>query len=270
MQAGRPSRIYERHEIKAKPRLRSMARWITRKLCIAALGLVALASPAWAADDRPVVLELFTAQGCSACPETHTALERISRDPKVLILTYGVDYWDYLGWRDTFARPEFTERQRDYRQTFGLRSVATPQVVIDGHSQITAQQSALLDNALSGLPASPLPPPDIEFRTTGDRVAVGSGRAPSGGADVVAVRYTPGLKTVEVRTGDNQGQSIRHINVVKEIRYLGDWSGRPALYNLPPDLSAHALNEDALIVMVQGKQDRRILSTARLQELRHD
>lgn len=247
-----------------------MALWFTRTFCIVAFGFMALSSAAMAKEYRPVVLELFTAQGCSACPETHTALERLSRDPKVLILTYGVDYWDYLGWRDTFARPEFTERQRGYRQTFGLRSVATPQVVINGHSQITAQQSAAIDNALSGLSASPLPPPDIEFRTTGDRVAVGSGRAPSGGAEVVAVRYTPGLKTVEVRTGDNQGQSIRHINVVKEIRYLGDWSGRAALYPLPQDLSAHALSDDALIVMVQGKQDRRILSTARLPELRHD
>lgn len=220
--------------------------------------------------NRPVVVELFTAQGCAGCPDANAALERAARDPKVVVLTYGVDYWDYLGWRDTFARPEFTERQRGYRQALGQRSVTTPQIIIDGQKHLVPRNAPEVDMALAQPLSVNLPPPDIEFRETGDRVAVGSGRLPDGGAEVVAVRYVPGLQTVEVRAGDNQGQSVRHINVVKEIRHLGDWSGRASLYELPQELSVHALNDDALVVIVQGKRDRRILSVARLPELRHD
>lgn len=221
-------------------------------------------------EARPVVVELFTAQGCSGCPDANAALERVARDPGVVVLTYGVDYWDYLGWRDTFARPEFTERQRGYRQALGQRSVTTPQLIIDGQKHLVPRNAPEVDIALAEPMSASLPPPDIEFRETGDRVAVGSGRLPEGGAEVVAVRYAPGLQTVKVRAGDNQGQSVKHVNVVKEIRYLGDWSGRPSLYELPNELSVHALSEDALVVIVQGKLDRRILSVARLPEQRHD
>lgn len=233
--------------------------------------LTALAPPSHArAQTRPVVVELFTAQGCSGCPNANAVMERAARDPKVVVLTYGVDYWDYLGWRDTFAQPAFSERQRGYRQALGQRSVSTPQIVIDGQRHLVPRNAPEVEVALAEPLSSDLPPPDIEFRETGDRVAVGSGKIPEGGAEVVAVRYAPGLQTVEVRTGDNQGQSVRHINVVKEIRNLGDWNGRASLYDLPRELSVHGLSDDALVVLVQGKRDRRILSVARLPEQRHD
>lgn len=245
--------------------------FIASGLVAGACLLASAPAPSFASShNRPVVVELFTAQGCSGCPDANAALERAARDPKVVVLTYGVDYWDYLGWRDTFARPEFTERQRGYRQALGQRSVSTPQIVIDGQRQLVPRSAPEVEIALSEPVSSSLPPPDIEFRETGDRVAVGSGRLPEGGAEVVAVRYAPGLQTVEVRTGDNQGQSVRHINVVKEIRNLGDWNGRASLYDLPRELSAHGLSEDALVVIVQGKRDRRILSVARLPEPRRD
>ncbi len=259
--------------IKAVLNLATMQKWSTR-IALGGLAGAALlgASASWAltAEDRPVVVELFTAQGCSACPDANATLEQVARNPNVVVLTYGVDYWDYLGWRDTFARPEFTERQRGYRQALGLRSVATPQVVINGQRQLIPRRAPDLDNALAQTATNSLPPPDIEFRETGDRVAVGSGRLPQGGAEVVAVRYAPGLQTVEVRAGDNQGQSVKHINVVKEIHHLGDWRGRASLYELPRELSARGLSNDALVVIVQGKSDRRILSAARLPELHRD
>ena len=259
--------------VKAVLIVAAMQRWsspIALGLLAGAALLGASASWALATEDRPVVVELFTAQGCSGCPDANATLAQVARNPNVLVLTYGVDYWDYLGWRDTFARPEFTERQREYREALGLRSVATPQFVIDGQRQLVPRRAPDLDNALAHTGANPLPPPDIEFRETGDRVAVGSGRLPQGGAEVVAVRYAPGLQTVEVRSGDNQGQSVKHINVVKEIHHLGEWRGRASLYKLPQGLSAHDLSDDALVVIVQGKSDRRILSAARLPELHHD
>jgi hypothetical protein len=204
-----------------------------------------------ASNSPPVVIELFTAQGCGSCIEANAAVERAAGDPGVIALTYGVDYWDYLGWTDTFAQPKFSERQRAYRSALRLRGVSTPEVVIDGRRQMSGARAI-------GEEASRLNwPPQIEFRETGDRVGVGSGRAPAGGAEVIAVTYTPGPQVVQVRTGENRGQSVRHINVVRDIKRLGDWRGRPVLFHLP-----HAAEGEAVIVMVQAKSDRQIIGAA--------
>jgi len=221
--------------------------------------------------ETPVVVELFTAQGCTGCPAANQSVVRMAaQDPKVVVLTYGVDYWDYLGWSDTFARPEFSQRQRAYRQALGLRSLATPQVVISGQKSVTQTRQADLMAAIADHSKQDTWPPEIEFRETGDRVGVGSGPAPQGGAEVVAVRYLPGVQTVVVRAGDNRGQSVSHINVVREIYSLGDWSGRPALYTLPEEATQAARRGEAVLVMLQSKVDRRIISAAALPELRHD
>lgn len=209
---------------------------------------------------EPVVVELFTAQGCAGCPDANARVEAVAGEPGVIALTYAVDYWDYLGWQDTFAKPEFSQRQRAYRRSLRLREVSTPQVVIDGRRQVSMGAPALQE-AIDEEAARRVFPPEIEFRETGDRVGIGSGRAPSGGAEVVAVTFTPGPQTVEIQTGDNRGRTVRHVNVVRSVRVLGDWSGRPVLYPLPrvadPGL--------AVAILVQAKTDRRILNGAVLE-----
>ena len=206
----------------------------------------------------PVVVELFTAQGCGVCAEANTRLESVADEPGVIALTYAVDYWDYLGWRDTFARPEFAQRQRDYRRPLRVRDVSTPQIVINGRRQVALAQPPALQAAIDEEATRPANPPEIEFRETGDRVGVGSGRAPSGGAEVVAVFYTPGPQTVEIARGDNRGQKVRHMNVVSAVRVLGPWTGRAVLYPLP-DADAP---DQAVAVLVQSRADRSILNGA--------
>lgn len=239
---------------------------------VAGAGLLAVAAaPAGAQGQRdrddasvasatihPVVVELFTAQGCAGCPDANRTVESVAEQPGVIVLTYGVDYWDYLGWPDTFARPEFGERQRAYRQALQLRNVSTPQVVIDGRRQLSGARTPELRAAVAAESRERGWPPEIEFRETGDRVGVGSGRPPSGGAEVVAVIYQPGLQTVDVKGGDNRGQAVPHVNVVREVRRLGDWSGRPVLFLLPVDVA----EGEAMVVLLQAKDDRRILSSA--------
>jgi hypothetical protein len=212
------------------------------------------------AQAEPVVVELFTAQGCPGCPEANRAIEAVSTEPGVLALTYAVDYWDYLGWPDTFARPEFAQRQNAYRAALRIRNVYTPQVVIDGARQMPGAASPALQQAVTAALADRTPPPQIEFRESGDRVGVGSGRVPRGGAEVWAVVYTPGAQTVAVSGGDNRGQTVRHVNVVRRLTKLGAWNGRPALYPLPRRPGAG----EAVAVLVQGREDRRILSAATL------
>ncbi|HYC68387.1 DUF1223 domain-containing protein [Brevundimonas sp.] len=210
------------------------------------------------APSEPVVVELFTAQGCAGCPEANARIEALAEEPGVIALTYAVDYWDYLGWEDTFARPEFAQRQRAYRRPLKLRAVGTPQVVIDGRRQVPGAQEAALKAAVEEEAARRVFPPEIEFRETGDRVGVGSGRAPAGGAEVVAVVYRPGLQTVEIESGDNRGQTVRQVNVVRSVRSLGAWTGRPSLYALPAGLGP----DEAVAVLVQARADRRILNGA--------
>jgi hypothetical protein len=207
---------------------------------------------------EPIIVELFTAQGCGVCVEANDRFGQVAEEPGVIALTYAVDYWDYLGWEDTFARPEFAERQRAYRRPLGLRDVSTPQVVINGRRQVAGAQEPALQTAIDEEAAQRDFPPEIEFRETGDRVGIGSGRSPEGGAEVVAVRYTPGAQTVQISSGENRGRRIRHTNVVRAVQTLGDWSGRPVLYALPADLAA----DEGVVVMVQSKADRRILAGA--------
>ena len=144
---------------------------------LVAAGSVAQPSSARAiravAPPEPVVIELFTAQGCADCPEANARLESVATEPGVIALTYAVDYWDYLGWEDTFARPEFAQRQRAYRKPLRLRDVATPQIVIDGRRQVVGAGVPALQSAIDEVGARRVFPPEIEFRTGGDRVGVG-------------------------------------------------------------------------------------------------
>lgn len=210
------------------------------------------------APAEPVVVELFTAQGCAGCPEVNDRVEALAAEPGVIALTYAVDYWDYLGWEDTFARPEFAERQRGYRRPLRLRAVSTPQVVIDGRRTAPVAGAEALQAVVEEEAARRVFPPEIEFRETGDRVGVGSGRAPAGGAEVVAVIYKPGPQTVEIGAGDNRGRTVRQVNVVRAVRVLGGWTGRPGLYRLPSGVA----EDEAVAVLVQARADRRILNGA--------
>lgn len=207
----------------------------------------------------PVVLELFTAQGCAGCSEADRMVEDAADTPGVIVLTYGVDYWDYLGWTDTFARPEFVARQHAYRQAMRLRSVSTPQVVIDGHRQVSGARSPELQTVIDEESLRRDFPPEIEFRAAGDRVGIGSGRPPEGGAEVVAVTYTPGLQSVEIDRGDNRGQTVRQLNIVRGVTRLGTWTGRSTLFDLPPTSD----DGDAVVVLLQARADHRILTAAR-------
>ncbi|MDP3656737.1 MAG: DUF1223 domain-containing protein [Brevundimonas sp.] len=229
---------------------------------LVAAGSVAQPSPARAsreaAPPEPVVIELFTAQGCAGCPEANARFETVAAEPGVIALTYAVDYWDYLGWEDTFARPEFAQRQRAYRKPLRLRNVSTPQVVIDGRRQVAGAQAPALQSAIDEEAARRVFPPEIEFREGGDRVGVGSGRVPVGGAEVVAVTFMPGPQEVEIARGDNRGRTVRHMNVVRSVRTLGEWTGRPALYTLPDAREPG----QAVAILVQAKGDRRILNGA--------
>lgn len=206
----------------------------------------------------PVVVELFTAQGCSDCPEANALLMRLADQPDVIALTYAVDYWDYLGWKDTFARPEFAARQRAYRKAMRLRDVYTPQIVVDGKRQLTAVEADEVEAAVREEARSGVFQPDMQFMGR-DRVAIGSGRPPRGGATVWLVRYDAHVQEVEIRRGENRGKTVRHGNVVRELVRLGVWRGRPAMFRLPRAMGADLKT----VVLVQSDRSGSIVGAAR-------
>lgn len=219
-----------------------------------ALALSGVFVPAARAEKAPVVVELFTAQGCSSCGKANQLAADLSKQDGVLALTYSVDYWDYLGWKDTFAKPVFADRQRAYAKKFSLRDVPTPQMVVGGRVQASGAKAEAIEDLVKTAEHAPSNPPDMLFLGK-TRVAVGSGPAPRGGAEVWLVRYDPREQDIAVKRGDNRGQTLVHRNVVRELVRLGPWAGRPKLYRLPPAADDNLES----VVLVQGAKGGRIL-----------
>ena len=224
----------------------------------ALFSLVLLALPAAAAAKPPVVVELYTAQGCASCAEANTYAAKLADRPGVLVLTFPVDYWDYLGWADTFAKPEYADRQKAYVAKLSLREPYTPQVIVDGRAQAPGLQQDRVDKLVRDASKTPSDPPQIRF-VSPRRVDVGSGRAPRGGAEVWLVRYDPREQEVAIKSGDNRGQTVVQKNVVREMTKVGLWRGRASAFRLP-EASEEGLQT---AVILQGPRGGRVLGVAR-------
>ena len=235
-----------------------------------AIGLVALAlAPASAparppaAKRSPVVVELFTAQGCASCGKAGDRLAELGDRPDTIALTWPVDYWDYLGWNDTFAQPAFADRQRAYERRFGLRDVYTPQVVVGGEAQVSGDDAAGVRAAIAKLREARRPPVKIGFGRAG-RIEIGAGPSSGRTADVWLVRYDPHARKVEVKAGDNKGATVTDRNVVREVVKLGLWRGKTAVFKTPayhPSGSDDGGLEE--LVLVQGAHGGPILAARR-------
>jgi hypothetical protein len=219
------------------------------------LALLVAPAAASARVDQPVVVELYTAQGCSSCARANVLVSELSERPDVLALTFPVDYWDYLGWPDTFARPEFTERQRAYARKLALNEVYTPQVVIDGKVQASGVKPERIEPLVDTAAREAKDPPEMLFMGP-RRVAVGSGPVPKGGAEVWLVRYDPRQLEVTPKRGDNRGQALVQRNIVREITRLGAWRGRPTAYRMP----AATIEGLETLVLVQGARGGGIIA----------
>ena len=212
---------------------------------LAAAGFAA--SLALAADPaHPVVVELFQSQGCSSCPPANANVAAISDRPDVLALSFGVTYWDNLGWKDTFATPAYTARQWDYAHGLGHGNVFTPQVVVNGRRDGVGVDRAELRGLLiagdrgDGGPAVSIRP---------GAVTIGAGPARAS-ADVWLVRYDPRVVQVPIKRGENGGRTLPHKNIVRELARLGRWSG--AAETLPLPRSADPILRTAVLVQAPG------------------
>ncbi len=213
---------------------------ILRSLSAAMILALLSASPARAqtqGERAQVVVELYTSQGCTQCPRANRLLGRFEREPGVLALTFPVGIWDYLGWRDTFARPEFSERQRAYSRTLRVRGRFTPQLIINGGRQISASdwdeaRTAYDAARAAGWPAGAPMLSISRLRNNRVRVTLDSG-ARSTPADIWLLSYEPGPITVVITGGANIDRSMAHYNLVLRIERLGAWEGASVWYERP-------------------------------------
>jgi hypothetical protein len=224
----------------------------------AALTMITLAPTETAAAHPqprpPVVVELFTAQGCSGCPQADLALNALAQRKGLIALAFPVDYWNYVGWKDTFAQPDFADRQRAYANRLKVRELYTPEVVVDGATEASGLDYDGLDSLIKA--ADVHEGPKVSTRGKGAGIEVGAATAPKAGADVWLVRYDPALREVKVRAGENKGKTVLQRNVVRELVRLGRWSGKARTYDAPPAREP-GLNT---VVLVQGAHGGRILS----------
>ena len=190
------------------------------------------ASAASPAPTAPLtVVELFTSQGCSSCPPANANLARLSERPDILALSFGVTYWDDLGWKDTFASKAYTARQWDYAHGLRHNQVWTPQVVVNGRADVVGTSLGEIEKAARDA-RIPGPAPTVSL-TTGS-VTVASARKPEHPAQVWLVRYDPATVQVPVKRGENTGKTLPHKNVVKELVRLGGYDGTAETLALPP------------------------------------
>jgi hypothetical protein len=185
---------------------------------------------AFASDNRsPVVVELFQSQGCSSCPPANANVNALSSRSDILALSFSVTYWDSLGWKDTFAKNEFTARQYAYARSVP-GEVYTPQVVVNGRVEGVGADRGELDALVSRAPRV-TGGPAIAFAD--GRVSVGPAAAASSPAVVWLVRFDPRTIEVSVLRGENAGRTLPHRNIVHELVRLGAWSGQSADFALP-------------------------------------
>jgi hypothetical protein len=223
-----------------------------RQVLVAGLAFLMFpaAQPAASLEQKPLtVVELFQSQGCSDCPPANANVMALSDRPDLLTLSFGVTYWDQLGWKDTFASPQYTARQWDYAHALHHRNVYTPQVIVNGRSDIVGRDRKELETLIARQvdDQAHRSPPSVKL--TQGVASVGAGAR--GNHDVWLVRFDPAIENVPIARGENGGITLPHRNVVKQLVKLGAWTGVPAHYSLPP-VSLPGLRQAVLVQSGSG------------------
>lgn len=196
---------------------------------------LALGSAAAGEIKRPLgVVELFTSQGCNSCPRADAVFAELVKRGDLVALAYHIDYWDYLGWQDTLASPDNTQRQYDYAKSFGANSVYTPQVVINGRTHVRGSNGAAIAETLDSFAKSGEGMSvDIKVIQAGDSIVIDAGEGTGDDQGrIVLVHFNP-AQLVTIDRGENTGKTITYWNSVTAIQTVGMWHGAAARYEFP-------------------------------------
>jgi len=233
-----------------------------RRTLSAALGfwisLVPFAQ-AQTAEAGAVLVELYTSQGCSACPPADAFMAELAPREDIIALSLHVDYWDYIGWTDSFADPAFSDRQKDYARAVGANTVYTPQMVIAGRERIEGFRVMQITDLIQRHRNQP-PRVGLRLNRNGDALDIEAEADPplSHAVLVQLVRYTPS-RTVRIENGENAGRTVTYHNIVTTWEMLGLWDGQGVL-----QLRTNAEGGDPLVVILQETGPGPVLAAARL------
>lgn len=209
----------------------------------------------------PVVVELFTSQGCSSCPPADKVLTELLEQDDVIALSWSVDYWDYLGWKDTHASAANTMRQRAYNDYFGRRIIYTPQMVLDGKAHMVGSNRSQVMRAVDNYRSN-----DTKTNVRIERDAQGHFKAHVDEAQlnegaIVRMVWFDDEKTVDIGRGENSGRELTYHNVVRGSQVIGEYDGSAASFDLPM-MDAISMDCDAVVILVQADPAGPIIGAA--------
>jgi len=212
-----------------------------------------IGSAARGSSGPPTVFELFTSQGCSSCPPADNLLATLARRPDVIAMSFPVDYWDYIGWKDTLASPAFTARQKAYAEARGDGHVYTPQVIVDGLAAAVGSDWDEIERAMADVrvktDAMTLP---IRLTDASSRLRV---EIPAGTGEpaTIYVLRVERSRTVKIGRGENAGHSITYTNVVRAMNEIGQWTGAPVTFEIP---QLKGEDEGYIVLVQRGSRDK--------------
>lgn len=232
----------------------SISRW---KVAAGVIAMVVGIVPATAGDPRAVV-ELFTSQGCSSCPAADKLLGELAKDPSIIAISLPIDYWDYLGWKDTLADPRFSARQKAYSLVRGDREVYTPQVVVNGTAHVLGSDRSSIESAMTSTRKSAGTMAVPVTMTIGNgklNVSVPAAKSENENGEIWICAVSRSVP-IAIGRGENRGREVTYTNVVRNVLKVGDWNGKAGSWSVPLENITRD-GVDAAVVFVQdGSRDK--------------
>jgi hypothetical protein len=258
--------VQDETKVTAQPSFYGTATWLTgdyqpgwRNICavlgLAFTGCVSMQGSALAeaAPKKTAVIELFTSQGCKSCPKADDNFAKFADDPSVLALSFHVNYWDYMGWRDTLASQDNTDRQNAYRNSFNAKMVYTPQAIVNGASEMNGGDAEVVKQHIA---ASKLNVP-VSIKKLDDgrlSIEIAAGKTPAKPVHVVMF-YLRDSVTIPIDKGENAGQSVTYRNTVTDINTIGMWDGKALKIELPASELTRKDVTGCAVVLQESKSD---------------
>jgi hypothetical protein len=219
--------------------------------------IIAVVRPAHATEPRAVV-ELFTSQGCSSCPPADKIIGELAEDPSVIAMSMPIDYWDYLGWKDTLADSRFSARQKAYSQMRGDRDVYTPQAIVNGSVHVIGSDRAKIEGAIGNTKADGVMSVPVTMTMSGKQinVSVAASKSPAASHGEVWICSVSKAVPISIKRGENRGQDITYYNVVRNLLKVGDWNGSSGSWTVPLENISREGIDGAVVFVQDGSRDR--------------
>jgi hypothetical protein len=234
----------------------SISRWSG---ALGVCAIVAIVRPAAATEPRAVI-ELFTSQGCSSCPPADKIIGELAKDPSVIALSMPIDYWDYLGWKDTLADARFSARQKAYSRMRGDRDVYTPQAIINGEVHVVGSDRAGIERAIGatrkndGVMSVP-----VSMKLSAGHIMVSvadAGKTSTPTHGEVWIYSISKAVPISIARGENHGRELTYYNVVRNVLKVGDWNGTAGSWTVPIENISHEGVDAAAVFVQDGSRDR--------------